>query len=88
MKIRRILYSTRFERAFAMMNKNDKEQIIDREQIFRENCFDSRLKTHKLKGRLRNYWSFSITHSFRIMFEFLEDGVAVFIDVGDHSIYR
>ena len=88
MKIRRILYSTRFERAFVTMDKKDKELIVERERIFRENCFDSRLKTHKLKGRLKNYWSFSITHSFRIMFEFLDDGVAVFIDVGDLSIYK
>lgn len=88
MKIRRIQYSTCFERAFAAMDKNDKKIIVERELVFRENCFDRRLKTHKLKGKLKDFWSFSITYSHRIMFEILEEGVVVFIDVGDHSIYK
>lgn len=62
--------------------------IVERESMFRENIFDTRLRTHKLKGMLKGYWSFSLTHSHRVLFELFEDGIVAFIDVGDHSIYR
>ncbi|MBU1089960.1 type II toxin-antitoxin system YoeB family toxin [Patescibacteria group bacterium] len=56
--------------------------------MFRSNPFDPILKTHKLRGKFSYFWAFSITHSHRVMFEFRENGVAVFIDIGDHSIYE
>ena len=88
MRTRRILYSSRFERALAALGGEYKEIIAQREEIFKEDCFDPRLKTHKLKGKWRGNWSFSLTYSHRVLFEFMEDGTVGFIDVGDHSIYQ
>jgi len=58
-----------------------------KENVFRVNPFDSRLKTHKLHGQLKNQWSFSIDGKYRIIFEFEESDI-IFLDVGDHDIYR
>ncbi len=88
MKVQKITYSSHFAKAFQALPEKIKKQAIQREQIFREDCFDARLKTHKLKGSLKEHWSFSINHSYRILFEFQEDGMVGFIDVGTHSIYR
>ncbi len=62
--------------------------VAEREKMFRSNCFDPRLKTHKLKGKFKNYWSFSITYSHRILFGFLDAHSVAFIDIGDHAIYQ
>ena len=62
--------------------------VSERENIFRLDCFDPRLKTDKLKGRLHGYWSFSLTPAERVLFEFIDDDSVGFIDVGDHSIYQ
>lgn len=88
MKIEQILYSSHFERAIRRLPRELKKTIEVREKIFRKNCFDPRLKTHKLSGRLKNYWSFSITHSQRVLFQFLGKGKVGFVDIGDHSIYQ
>ena len=88
MKIKNIYYSSHFERAFKMLPSKIKKQAIEKEKIFREDCFDKRLKTHKLKGRFENYWSFSINYSYRILFEFSDKDEVGFIDVGTHSIYE
>lgn len=88
MKIRKITYSSHFAKAFKSLPEKLKKQAIKREKIFREDCFDSRLKTHKLKGSLEGYWSFSINYSYQILFEFQKNGDVGFIDVGTHSIYR
>jgi|TARA_Y100000031_G_scaffold77498_1_gene85381 mRNA-degrading endonuclease YafQ of YafQ-DinJ toxin-antitoxin module len=88
MEIRRIRYSTHFQRAFKKLPPDLKPQIREREVLFKNNCFDPRLDTHKLTGKLKNFWSFSITYKHRILFAFEGEGEVGFIDVGDHSIYR
>lgn len=63
------------------------DQRID---LFRDNLFDSRLDTHRLHGKLKNQWSFSVDGRNRILFEFLDKRKEdlVFLDIGDHSIYK
>ena len=57
------------------------------EKLFTENCFHSSLRTHKLKGELKDQWSFSIDYHWRIVFV-LEDDKAVFTTIGTHKVYR
>lgn len=87
MEVKKIKYSSHFLRAFKKLPKKLKSEIIEREALFRENIFDPRLKAHKLKGVLKEFWAFSITESHRIMFAIEDDGIISFIDVGDHDIY-
>lgn len=87
MQIKKITYSSHFAKAFKALPKKIKGQAIQREKIFRKDCFDTRLKSHKLKGKLIKYWSFSINYSYRILFEFQDNGEVSFIDIGTHSIY-
>lgn len=87
MTIKRITYSSHFAKAFKALPERIKGQAIQKEKMFRGDCFDRRLKTQKLKGSLKEYWSFSINYSYRILFEFKEDGEVGLIDVGTHSIY-
>ena len=58
-----------------------------RELIFRKDRFDARLKTHKLYGKLKNQWSFSIDQQYRILFEFDKSDI-IFLDIGDHALYK
>jgi mRNA-degrading endonuclease YafQ of YafQ-DinJ toxin-antitoxin module len=61
---------------------------VEKEVIFVKNPFNPQLKTHKLKGKLKGLWSFSVTYSFRIVFEFINDDEVIFYDIGDHKIYQ
>jgi len=88
MKIKNIYYSSHFEKVFKDLPSKIKKQAIEKEKIFRKNCFNKKLKTHKLKGKIKNYWSFSINYSYRILFEFSENNEVGFIDIGTHSIYN
>ncbi len=58
------------------------------EKIFRSNPFHPALKTHKLKGRLKEFWAFSIGYRYRIIFEFADDNTIYFHSVGTHDIYQ
>lgn len=86
--IKTIRYSAGFERVYKKLPKEEKSIAEKRESIFRNNIFDPCLKTHKLKGKLKNYWSFSVTYSNRILFKFLKNDEIMFYDIGDHKIYQ
>ena len=58
----------------------------DRLSIFKEDAFDKRLKTHHLKGNLKEYYAFSIAYSQRIVFRLLDDEEILFIEIGSHDI--
>lgn len=88
MQIKTIYYSPHFERAFKLLTHKIKKQAFEKEKIFRKDCFDKSLKVHKLKGKLKKYWSFSVNHSYRILFEFYNQNEVIFSDIGTHSIYN
>ncbi|MFA4818456.1 MAG: type II toxin-antitoxin system mRNA interferase toxin, RelE/StbE family [Patescibacteria group bacterium] len=84
-----VIYSSKFAREYKRLPDNIKDIAEQQEKIFRQNPFDSKLKTHKLKGKLSGFLSFSIGYKYRIIFEFSKDKDAVFFhSVGDHDIYQ
>lgn len=91
-KIKKIVYDLAFEKKFEKYKRflNDKklDQLRAKLVIFKSDPFDSRIKTHKLKGNLNEYWSFSISFSDRILFRFIDKETVFFIDIGSHDIYK
>lgn len=86
--VREILYSSQFARAYRKLPPALQQRAQEREQWFRANAFDPRLRTHKLRGSFARFWSFSISYSYRIVFTFESADSIVFHDVGDHRVYR
>jgi len=82
-----IRYHSRFKRSYKKLSLQIKLRAEIKEKIFRENPFHPNLDTHKLHGRLKNQWSFSIDRELRILFEF-DNSDVIFLDVGDHEIYH
>lgn len=88
MRISKIYYTKHFNRAYKKSPRNIKPHVIDREGLFRANCFDPRLETHKLGGKLKGFWAFSITKKYRILFVFEGNNEVTFLDIDDHDLYR
>ena len=61
---------------------------IEKEMIFRKNPFDSRLATHKLHGKYKDYWAFTVIGQYRIMLAFVGKDLADFVNIGTHEIYK
>lgn len=81
-------YSSSFVRQFKRLTPRIQKQAIKSERLFKKDPFDSRLKTHKLSGRLEGLWAFSINYKDRIIFEFLGKDKVLFHKIGDHNIYK
>ena len=82
-----VRYTSRFEREAKKVPRHLRKTVEDRVELFKRNPFDSRLKTHKLTGALKEFWSFSVDYHYRVIFEFTESNCTVFHSIGDHSIY-
>jgi addiction module RelE/StbE family toxin len=83
-----IVYSSKFAREYKKLSEDIKDLAEQKETIFRQNPFDPKLKTHKLSGRLREFWAFSIDYKYRIVFEFASDDLVYFHAVGTHDVYK
>lgn len=73
MEIREIKVSPLFEKHYRKLSARIKEKAKKKEKIFRQNPFDPRLKAHKLSGKERECWAFSVDYFYRIKFIFLND---------------
>ncbi|HBV01507.1 MAG TPA: type II toxin-antitoxin system mRNA interferase toxin, RelE/StbE family [Candidatus Taylorbacteria bacterium] len=82
-----IIYSPTFRRLYRKLERDIQQRAEVREHIFRQNPFDARLETHKLHGRLSDLWAFFVTRKIRITFEFGENQMVTFHEIGDHDIY-
>jgi len=84
-----ISFSESFKKVFKKRIKDiNLEQLFwDKVQVFIENPFDARLKTHKLSGKLDGLSSFSVAYDIRVVFYFTKEKPtkAVFVDIGNHN---
>ena len=83
-----IYFSQRFKKSINKIPLEVIEALTIKQSLFTINPFHSTLKTHKLTGKLNQYYSFSITHSYRIIFEFLSKNKVAFVNIGTHEIYK
>lgn len=77
--------SPKFKRRYKKLPKEIKTKAEKQERIFRTNPFEPCLGTHKLHGRDREYWAYSVDRHYRIKFIFLDDNRVLYLDVGTHD---
>ena len=85
-----VAFSDSFKKAFAKRIKKSTEieqGFWDKLEFFVRDPFHSQLKTHKLSGKLKDLWSFSVEYDLRVVFYFTKDKPkkAVFVDIGTHD---
>ena len=83
-----IRYKPSFVREFKKLPKAVQDEALQKIALFRDATNHEQLKVHKLKGKLKDFYSFSVTYLHRIVFMYEKKDVVVFLAVGDHDIYR
>ena len=77
-----------FEKSFRTLPRHLQDLAERKDQWFRMNAFDARLRTHKLHGGLEGHWSYSVNYQYRVLFRFLASDAVLYYDIGTHDIYR
>lgn len=81
-------YSPEFKRLFKKLSLEIKKEAVEKEKIFRLDNFSKNLKVHKLSGKLKGRWAFSISYTHRIIFSFVNKEYVIFHAIGTHDIYK
>ncbi len=84
----KIIYSTKFIKEYKKLPKEIKLLAEEKEKIFKADPFNPKLKSHKLKGKLKDLYSFSITYHIRIVFHFETNDIIGFDTIGTHEVYK
>ena len=89
MKIR---LSREIDQYLKKIKKKDKKlfkRIVKQLALFKIDPKHRSLRLHKLSGRLKNYWSISISKDIRIIYFLRREDEAYFFDIGTHDeVYR
>lgn len=81
--------SSHFKKMAKKLSQTERQVLDEKIEWFVNNPSDPRLKTHALTGRLKGYFSFSISFKKRVVFIFVSEDEAILIDVGSHDeVYR
>ncbi|MBD2206865.1 type II toxin-antitoxin system YafQ family toxin [Calothrix sp. FACHB-1219] len=84
----KVSFSSAFKRAFKKRiqgNVDLEARFWQKLEQFTTDPFAQGLKTHKLSGKFKDLWSFSVDYDERVVFYFTDDGDAVFVDIGSHD---
>lgn len=63
-----ILYKPTFIRQFNKLEELLQDEIIEKIELFKDKKNHKQLKVHKLTGKLKDFYSFSVNYSYRIVF--------------------
>lgn len=84
-----IIYSQKFAKDYKKLPSDVKNIAENSFLLFKKNPFDPKLKVHKLKGKFKGLYSFSVGYKYRIIFEFSKNKKIVYFHiVGKHDIYN
>ena len=83
-----IYLTSYFKKEFKRLPKQVRQKTEEKEKIFRNNPFSLILNTHKLHGKYKEYWAFTVVGQYRIMLAFSGGGFVDFINIGPHDIYK
>ena len=83
-----IVYTPGFLRQYKKLEDDLKEEVKEEIQLFAKDTKKKSLKTHRLKDKLKKYWSFSVNYKYRIVCEYDSKSVVALLSVGDHDVYK
>lgn len=84
----KIIYVPSFTRDSRKLSSEIKSKANKAIEIFKNDPSDPRLRTHKLQGRLCDYWAFSVDYEYRIMFYYGNRDEVFLVSIGNHDIYK
>ena len=82
-----IIYLPVFLRKFNKLEPALQEEVLEKIELFKGVKNRKQLKIHKLKGRLKGHYSFSVNYKTRIIFSYISKKEVALLAIGNHAIY-
>lgn len=84
-----VFFAPAFVRQLKSLSVGLQEEALEKIEMFGNLKNHRKLKVHKLRGRLKGRYSFSVNFSTRIIFCYLKTKLkeACLLAIGDHEVY-
>ena len=83
-----VSFTPNFIRQLKKLEPSLKEEAFDKIELFQKNSREKSLKVHKLNGKLKDYFSFSVNYKTRIVFKYISKTEIVLLAIGNHDVYK
>lgn len=83
-----LLYRPEFIRLYNKLEPDLQREAKEKIALFKKQINNPALKVHKLHGRLRGRFSFSVNYKYRIIFEYLDKKTVALMSIGSHDVYK
>ncbi len=84
----KLIFAPVFLRQLKSLPGELQEEAIEKIELFKNRQNHRMLRVHKLKGNLREVFSFSVNYRIRIVFEYNSKNEAALLSIGDHDVYK
>ena len=84
----KVYYKPAFIRMYNKLPVSLQNEVVSRIELFKDTKNHKLLDVHKLHGKLRKYYGFSVDYNNRVVFDYLSGSEAVLFAVGDHDVYK
>ena len=83
-----ISYKGTFVKQANKLEKVLLDEVFEKIKLFKNESNHQALKVHKLHGKFKNCFGFSVNYKIRIVFEYEAKNQVVFLAIGDHNVYK
>ncbi len=83
-----VAFKPKFVKQFDALEEQLQQEVLEKIQLFRDPKNHKQLKVHKLHGKLKEQYGFSVNYAYRIVFYYSSKKEAVLLAVDDHDIYK
>ena len=80
------LYTARFLRSLKKCSEAVQDDVVGAVKLFETGKNNKVLKLHKLHGKFKAYYAFSVNFSYRVIIKMTKQAI-YYVDVGTHYIY-
>ena len=84
----KISFAPEFFRQLKKLDFGLQNEAFEKIDLFKDRTNHKVLKVHKLKGKLRDKYSFSVNYKYRIVFIYFGKDQAYLEVIGSHDIYK
>lgn len=81
------LYTARFLRSLKKCDEAVQDDVFHAVNLFENGNNSEKLKLHKLHGKFKLWYAFSVNFSYRIIVK-IEKGTTYYMDIGTHDVYK
>ena len=83
-----LVYTPKFIRQWKKLPPALQDEVEECLQLLKANPKQATLRTHKLTGHLRRFYSCSVNYRYRVIFEWDDSRTIALLAVGDHAVYQ